>query len=224
MAATTITDVTTHAAPKMHGPVTWYIRGQQNNWNWKRSEDEEEIEYQTRFPAKHLAHVHKGADASAPLLATIKTEKYSWKAEIAFPSTGDSAMACQTSLTMDNIAEEDFTNRWPVKVLALGERELHWQYQHPVQGNRPLYLEDPVTKEVLGDSNDNYLALRRELPEAAIEELVITGTAAQIMLAGLMHNDMAIAVEGPEGRSQWKYQERNWWDDEESEEVEEEEG
>jgi hypothetical protein len=36
-----------------------------------------------------------------------------------------------------------------------------------------------------------------------------------------MHNHMTIAVEGPEGQSQWKYQERNWWDKEESKEVEE---
>jgi hypothetical protein len=134
MATTTNADVITQAAPKMYGPVTWDIRGQQNNWNWKLSEDEEEIEYQTRFPAMGLAHVHKGADASAPLVATIKPEEYSWKAKITFPSTGDTAMAGQSPMTMDNIADEGFTTRWLVKVLALGDRELQWEYQHPVQG------------------------------------------------------------------------------------------
>lgn len=117
--------------------------------------------------------------------------------------------------------ENGFTNQWPVKVSALGGRELQWEYKHPVIGNHCMYLMDPTTKEVLGDANENYLALRQVLPEAAVEELVITGTAAPILLGPLMHNDMTIATLGPEGRHQWKYQEPNWWDKEEAEEEDE---
>jgi hypothetical protein len=50
----------------------------------------------------------------------------------------------------------------------------------------------------------------------AVEELVIVGTAVQIMLASLMHNDMTIAVEGPEGAERWKYQEPNWLENEDN--------
>ena len=218
MATTTNANDTTQPGAKLYGPVTWDIRGQQNNWNW-RVEGTEEIEYQTRFPAKHLAHVHKGADTSAPLLATIKIAKeYSWEAEITFPSTGDGDAPALTPITMDNIAADTpFVTRWPVKVRALGGRELDWEYDHPAQGNDPMLLTDPATKEVLGEANDNYLSLLQELPEGAVEELVITGTASQIMLAWLMHNDMTIAAEGPEGYTQWHYQEPNWWENEEAE-------
>lgn len=123
---------------------------------------------------------------------------------------------------MDNISDIGMSNRWPVNVKALNGRELHWEYGHPVQGHRDMNLEDPITKEILGDANDNYLSLR--VPEKALEELVITSTAAQIMLAGLMHNDMTIATEGPEGCAQWKYQRPNWWDYESEEEKKERHG
>jgi hypothetical protein len=73
---------------------------------------------------------------------------------------------------------------------------------------------DAGTSEQLGSANDNYLDLSVELSEAAVEELVIMGTAVQIMLAILMHNDMTIAVEEPEGAERWKYQEPNWWENE----------
>jgi hypothetical protein len=31
-----------------------------------------------------------------------------------------------------------------------------------------------------------------------------------------MHNDMTIAVEGPEGAERWKYQEPNWLENEDN--------
>lgn len=47
-------------------------------------------------------------------------------------------------------------------------------------------MTDPATKEVLGDANDGYLALCKEMPEDVVEELVITETAAQVMLASFI--------------------------------------
>ncbi|RFU30150.1 hypothetical protein B7463_g6186, partial [Scytalidium lignicola] len=187
MTRTTTADSSLDTAPKMHSPVTWDIRGWQNNWNWKLSQEVNKIEYQTRFPAEHLA----------------------LDAQIIFPSANGSEIAAKKSIMMENIANEGFSNKWPVKVRALGDRELHWEYEHPVFGDRSMYLIDPATKEILGDANDNYLALHQELPKMAVEELVITGTAAQILLAPFMHNDMSIATCGPEGRGQWKYQDPN---------------
>jgi hypothetical protein len=63
----------------------------------------------------------------------------------------------------------------------------------------------------------------RELPESAVDELVITGTAAQILLARLMHYDMTIATLGPGGHDHWKYQEPDWWEKEDAEEGDSEE-
>ncbi|KAF8851574.1 hypothetical protein BDZ45DRAFT_808210 [Acephala macrosclerotiorum] len=210
--------------------VSWYIRGHQNNWNWKLadiedgewkySESADDIVYQTRFPKKHLALMYKGAGPSASLLATIETSLHSWAAKITFaePASGNGATA-QEAIVMDNISDMGMSNRWPVNDKTLNGRELHWEYEHPVQGYRDMNLEDPITKEILGDANDNYLSLR--VPQEAIEELVITGTAAQIMLAGLMHNDMTIATEGPEGSAQWRYERPNWWDYESDEDRKE---
>lgn len=115
------------------------------------------------------------------------------------------------------------SNRWPVKVKALNNLELHWEYEHPVEGNRDLRLEDPITGEEYGHANDNYLSFHGIVPQAAIEELVISETAAQVMLMSLSHNDMSIAVEGPAGAEQWKYQVPRWWENEEPEVEDEEE-
>jgi hypothetical protein len=148
------------AAPKSSRPITWHIRGCQNNWNWKLSIDADEIVYQTRFPTKNLALVHKGAGPSALLLATINTDDIAWYANITFhTTTGDIEPAAWNPISMDNTAEESFTNRWPVKVRALGGRELYWEYEHLAEGNNSMYLVDVATREVLGDANDNYLAL-----------------------------------------------------------------
>ncbi|KUJ24225.1 uncharacterized protein LY89DRAFT_727257 [Mollisia scopiformis] len=198
---------------------TWDIHGKQNVWNWKVSTDADEILYQTRFPCKHLAMMYRGAGESAQLLATIETGAHSWEASITFPQD-DRIMAAPEPITMENISDEGMSTRWPVKVQALGGQELHWEYEHPAVGDRDLRLEDPLTKDELGNANSNFLSLSEKLPEAAVEELVITGTAAQIMLASLMHNDMTIAADGPEGHAQWKYQEPEWWENEGDEEQE----
>jgi hypothetical protein len=212
-------------APKMRGPLRWDIRGWRTNWNWKLSEDAEVIDYQTRFPAEHIAMMYRGADASAPLLATIKTEEYGWDAEITFSeATNGRATVASDSIMMENISEGSFKNIWPLKFRALGDRELHWKYEHHAIYNTCLFLIDPATQEELCESNDNYLILKQELPEAAVEEIAITGTAAMFLLAGLMHNDMTIASEGPDGCIRWKYQEPNWWENEEADDENEEEG
>ena len=205
--ATTPAESTPSAIPTMRAPVEWDIRGVQNNWNWRvsRGGDDiaEEIEYQTRFPAKHLALVYRGVNASAPLLATIRITD-GFDAFITSPSvTGSSPAAARASITMKDVANEPFTSHWPVSVLALGGRKLQWQYTHPVHYSDCIYLIDLVTGEVLGDGDNNYMALRKELPVEAVEELVITGIAAQIILADLMHNDRTIAAAGPAARDRW---------------------
>jgi hypothetical protein len=201
--------------PKMRGPVWWDIRGKQNNWNWKVCKnpgtddepapleeiDDEEIEYQTRFPKKHTAMLYSGAHASAALLATIKTADFSWSADITIPqSTGD------RTITMSNTSAGGFQNIWPIMVETLNGRELCWEHTHPVEGDNDLYLLDPATKEVMAHGNDDFLSLDKELPEEVVAELVITGTAAQIMLSWLGNNHLGIAAQGPEGSDQWKYQ------------------
>lgn len=110
----------------------------------------------------------------------------------------------QDIIVVDNITDKGMANRWPVKARALDNRELHWEYQCLAIGGRGLRLEDPVTKEEFGHANVNFLSFHGNVPEAAIEELVISGTAALIMLAPLMHDDMSIAIEGPDGHEQWK--------------------
>lgn len=201
-------------ASKLVGPTTWDIRGRQNNWNWKLNEDAEEIDYQTRFPALNLAAIHKGTDISAPILATIKTDPdKSWSATITLTDGREIVMA--------NTAEGTFATQWIVKVQG---REVSWEYEHPAMGDNCMYLVDRETGEVLGNANDNYLSLHREFSEVMAEELVITGTAAQIMLAPLMHNDMTIAVDGPEGREEWRYQVPGWEDEEVAEDAEDEGG
>ena len=214
---------TTNTAPNMKGPVTWDICGFQNNWNWTISPNVDDIKYQTRFPAQDLALVYRGADASVPLLASIKTNGFGTDAEITFHTApGGSKIGASNPIKMVNTAG-DFSHRWPVKVSALGGRELLWEYEHPAYGNNDVYLTDPATKEVLGDANDNYMALRKEMPEDVVEELVITGTAAQVMLAPLMYGSMQIAAQGPEGRERWKYQDPNYaWDSGDSEEGDKE--
>ncbi|KAF7330160.1 hypothetical protein MSAN_02466000 [Mycena sanguinolenta] len=209
---------------KTRGPVTWDIRGVQNNWNWRVEREggsvDDAVEYQTRFPEKNVAHVYRGVDDSAPLLATIRTRNYSWTAIITF---SEALVPQREPVTMDNVGSGFYT-KWPVKVRALGDRELFWEYEHPVQGDNNILLLDTATGEELGNSNDNYLALTTELPEDAVEELVIMGTAVMKMLSSLMHNDMCIAAEGPDGAQRWKYQEPNWWDNEENfEDAEEDE-
>ncbi|KAK7063683.1 hypothetical protein R3P38DRAFT_9102 [Favolaschia claudopus] len=203
----------------IRGPVSWDIRGVQNNWNWKidksdddDNEDDRQVEYQTRFPEKHLAHVHRGLGDSAPLLATIRTAEYSWTATITFPEDGNGTT--RNSFLMENVGSGIFHTKWLVPMRALNGREFAWEYTHPAYGDDSLWLRDNVTEEVFGDSNDNYMALSKELPREAVDELVITGTAALIMLAGLMHNDMTIAVEGPAGAAQWRYQVPGWWETE----------
>ncbi|KAJ6520469.1 hypothetical protein C8R45DRAFT_919210 [Mycena sanguinolenta] len=206
-------------AVKTRGPVTWDIRGVQNNWNWrvehKGGSIDDTVEYQTRFPEKNVGHVHRGVDDSAPLLATIRTPSF-LDAIITFPEA-----ARREPMTMSPV-EPGFHSRWPVKVRALGERELFWEYEHPVQGDNNILLLDAATGEELGNANDNYLALTTELPEEAVEELVIMGTAVMTALEHLMPHDMNIAVAGPDGARRWKYQEPNWWDKDEEEDKEEE--
>ncbi|KAH8803535.1 hypothetical protein F5884DRAFT_509028 [Xylogone sp. PMI_703] len=216
---TAANDASSTPPPNTRRAASWDIRGWQNNWNWKPQPDEDIIEYQTRFPIKNTALVYKGADPAAPLLATIQV-KDTFDAEITFPNKESGDIATRNPILMENIAQGGFTTRWPVKVRALGDRELQWEYEHPAFGDNPMYLKDPVTGEILGDANDNCLTLNSELPEEAVKELVITGTAAQVLLVHLMGNDMKIAAQGPEGRSQWKYQEPDWWDNEEPEEDE----
>jgi hypothetical protein len=177
---------------------TWDIRGWENAWNWKASEDSDEIVYWTLFFTKHLAMLYRGSGEAAQLLATIKTNKdEAWEARITLPDLPDGSG--RESIIMDNITGEGMANRWPVKVRTFSNRELHWEYVHLAIGDRDLRLEDPITKEEFGHANSNFLSFHGNVPEEAIEELVITGTAAEIMLAPLMHNDMSIAVDGPEG-------------------------
>ncbi|CZR55091.1 uncharacterized protein PAC_04977 [Phialocephala subalpina] len=201
--------------------ISWNIRGEQNNWNWKVAHVEDgdwksadDIVYQTRFPSKELALMYKGTGDSAQLLATIDILD-TFDAKITFPKA-----TSQEPIMMENIeGAGNFKNRWSVKVKALGGRELHWEWEHLVIGGRPMTLEDPVTKEEFGaaDGNDHYLSLSTKLPEAARDELLIT-SAANILLTRFMHNDMTIAAEGPEGCAQWKYQPPNWWENENEEE------
>jgi hypothetical protein len=148
--------------------------------------------------------MHRGTSDAAPLLATIKTEEFGWTATITFPDGGS------PPVTMENVSDQMFYTKWPVQVRALEGRELVWEYEHPAYGNNSILLLDAGTSEQLGSANDNYLELSVELSEAAVGELVIMGTAVQIMLASLMLNDMTIAVEGPEGAERWEYQEPNW--------------
>lgn len=206
----------------MEGPVTWDICGFQNNWNWTVHPNADDIKYQTRFPAQDLALVYRGAEASVLLLATIKTNGFRSDAEITFHrAPGGSGLEAPNPIKMVNTAGE-FSHRWLVKVSALGGRELLWEYDHPAEGDNNVYLTDPATKEVLGDVNDNYMALRKEMPGDVVEELVVTGTAAQVMLVPLMYGSMKIAAQGPEGRSRWKYQDPNYaWDSEDNEEGDE---
>ncbi|KAF7337785.1 hypothetical protein MSAN_02252400 [Mycena sanguinolenta] len=129
----------------------------------------------------------EAVDDSAPLLATIKTAQYSWTAIITF---SEALVPRREPVTMDNVGSGFYT-KWPVKVRALGDRELFWEvYEHPVQGDNNVLLLDTATGEELGNSNDNYLALTTELPEDAVEELVIMGTAVIKMLSGFMPPDM----------------------------------
>lgn len=112
----------------------------------------------------------------------------------------------------------DFSHRWRVQVSALGGHELLWEYDHPAIGNNNVLLTDPVTQEVLGDADDDYMALRKEMPKDVVEEPLITGTTVQVMLAPLMWGSMEIAAQGPEGRERWKYQDPDYaWDSEDSE-------
>jgi hypothetical protein len=139
-----------------------------------------DIKYQTRFPSKNIALIHKGADASSILLATITTHEHDSSAQITFPTIDDGGVLAQDPITIENIADEGYSYHWPVKVRALGVRELQWEYDYPVFGDNCMLLKDPVTGEGFDNANDYYLALGRELPEAALEELVITSTAAMI--------------------------------------------
>ncbi|KAF7347273.1 hypothetical protein MVEN_01482400 [Mycena venus] len=101
-------------------------------------------------------------------------------------------------VTMENVAEQPFSTKWPVKVRELGGRELCWEYDHRRMATTACCWWIRQLGETLGSANDHYLELNTELPEAAVEELVI-------MLAGLMHNDMTIATDGPAGAERWKY-------------------
>lgn len=106
-------------------------------------------------------------------------------------SEAAAAAAWNPTLKMENI-EESFPFCRPVKLHTPGGRELHWEYTHPAFGDECMYLTDPATNVVPGDANDHYLALHQEMPEAVVvvEELAVTGTAGQMLLADLVHNDL----------------------------------
>ena len=222
-------EIAPKSTPKMRGPLWWTIRGDQNNWNWKVDPDykeigSDEIDYQTRFPEEDLGEVYQGADASAPLLATIKIGHFS--AEITFPHSPstDCNRSPRNPITMYSSAKVAYSCCWVIHVHSLENRTLNWEYEHPAYGDNYAYLRDPATGEYFGHANDNILGFYGQMPEAVVEELVIFGTAAEMMLVGaLSHNDMSIAMMGPEGRENWKYQDPNWCDEEESVEDEEEE-
>ncbi|KAF8204153.1 hypothetical protein K438DRAFT_2014858 [Mycena galopus ATCC 62051] len=205
---------------RTRSPVKWDICGVQNNWNWRVEHDDDSIddavEYQTRFPAEDLALVHRGADESAPLLATIRTLEFRWST-ITFPEGNPP----RDAVSMKNTGGQGFYSKWPVTVRALGDRQLFWEYEHPVQGDNSILLLDAETGEELGSANDNYLMLTKELSQEAMDELVITGTAVQVMLVHLMSSDMTIAVKGPTGTKLWKYQAPDWDNLEESEDEDE---
>ena len=99
------------------------------------------------------------------------------------------------------------SSRWVVRVSTLKDRELWWEYTYPVQGNNDVELRDPATGELLGTANNWRLELCQELPKAAVEELLITGTAALMALVSLGPMDLQIAMEGPEGHEKWERQE-----------------
>ncbi|MCJ1477944.1 hypothetical protein MMC13_006619 [Lambiella insularis] len=118
------TTINTNAS-EMYGPIKWDICGSQNNWNWNSTWTQTRSCTRRAFPPKHLALVYKGADASAPLLATIKTTEHGSDAGITYSgSTG----ASEIGTTMKNLEGECFSDRWPIKVQALEGRELHWSY------------------------------------------------------------------------------------------------
>jgi hypothetical protein len=231
-------DHTTDAKPDSEIPVSWDIRGFQNKWNWKLAPDANDIVYQTRFLAPDFAMVYQGAETSSTLLAGIKFAMDSWQADITFFAAPlDSNNTITSDFTtmknianmirwgrftalkkmydiaytvrMENTAEETFSNRWPVNIRALGGRELHWEFEHSVDGCNCIYLTDPATEKTLGDAQGNYLALHEVFQKEAVTELAITGTAAMVLLSGFMQNDLSIATQGPNGLDNWKYQELN---------------
>ena len=143
----------------MPGPISWSIRGVGPNWNWKRNGDDRTIDYQTRFSAKNVAHVHRGAGDSAPLLASIRIEEQSGDAQISIPDhTNDNGKpTAKRVIRMTQVSDESWTYRWPVKFFSLNDCELQWGYEHPAYGNNDVELRDLSTNELLGTANDQYV-------------------------------------------------------------------
>ena len=210
--------------PQMGNPTDWDIRAHQNNWNWKslgtEKPESDKIDYQIRFSEEDLGNLHRGADVSAPLLATIKIDRFN--AEITFPpSSADSALPPRDSISMRCTAN---SLCWPIQVHALGNRTLNWEYKHPAYGDDNAWLVDPATGEWLGYTNDHIFGLYW-MPDTAVEEeLVVFGAAAMMMLVGAYGTtDMIVAMSGPEGKDGWKYQDLDGEEEDLEEEMAEEE-